>query len=192
MKIKEKQTALKLVAAVLSLLMISSVLPYFAVTASAAQITPSTPNKDGNGVYQIGSAEELYGFAQLVNGGNTTASAVLTKDIVVNTGVLKADGTLNTGTFTDWTPIGNNSNKYTGTFDGQGHTISGLYFNDSITDYVGLFGFLESGEIKNVGVIDSYFNGHWRVGGVCGCNRGTITGCYNAGTVSGSGYVGGV
>ena len=199
MKIKEKPTALKLIAAVLSFLIISSVLPYFAVTASAA-ITPSTPQKDTDGVYQIGTAAELYGFAQLVNGGNTdqNTKAVLTADITVNKNLLSSlefdenNNVTNGDNFVSWTPIGNNSNKYTGTFDGQGHTISGLYFNAPITDYVGLFGFLESGEIKNVGVIDSYFNGHWRVGGVCGCNRGTITGCYNAGTVSGSGYVGGV
>ncbi|MGN0463049.1 MAG: GLUG motif-containing protein [Ruminococcus sp.] len=196
MKIKEKPTALKLIAAVLSLLMISSVLPYFAVTASAA-ITPSTPQKDTDGVYQIGTAEELYGFAQLVNSKTEpSASAVLTKDIVVNTGVLKADGNLadDTSGFTSWTPIGNSSNQYTGKFDGQGHTISGLYFNNTSTSNVGLFGWIGSGgEIKNVGVIDSYFKGKYYVGDVCGLNEGgTITGCYNTGTVSGSSEVGGV
>ena len=195
MKIKEKPKVIRLVAAVLSLLMISSVLPFFAVTASAA-ITPSTPNKDSNGVYQIGTTEELYGFAQLVNRFEPSASAVLTKDIVVNTGVLKADGNLadDTSGFTSWTPIGNSSNQYTGKFDGQNHTISGLYFNDPSADYVGLFGCVDSGgEIKNVGVIDSYFIGNSFVGGVCGFNIGTITGSYNTGTVSGSGdCVGGV
>ena len=167
MKIKTKPKAIKLVAAVLSFLMISSVLPFFAVTASAAGITPTTPQKDTGGVYQIGTAAELYGFAQLVNSKTEpNAKAVLTANIVVNTGVLKADGTLNTGTFTSWTPIGNYSNKYTGKFDGQGHTISGLY-NNTGTSYVGLFGRIGSGgEIKNVGVIDSYFNGSWNVGGV--------------------------
>ena len=196
MKIKEKPKVIRLVAAVLSLLMISSVLPFFAVTASAA-ITPSTPNKDSNGVYQIGTTEELYGFAQLVNSKTEpSASAVLTKDIVVNKGVLKDDGTLNSGTFTGWTPIGTDyDHTYTGTFDGQNHTISGLYFNDTSTSSVGLFGYLGSGgEIKNVGVIDSYISGSDTVGGICGENNsGTITGCYNTGAVSSSGYyVGGV
>ncbi|MGN1458313.1 MAG: GLUG motif-containing protein, partial [Acutalibacteraceae bacterium] len=196
MKSKVKITTKKLIAVLLTLLIISSVLPSFTVSTSAAGITATTPNKDGNGVYQIGTEAELYGFAQLVNNGNTSAKAVLTADIVVNTGVLKADGTLNSGTFTDWTPIGNSySNQYTGTFDGQGHTISGLYFNNTIKGYVGLFGHLGSGgEIKNVGVIDSYFSGYNYVGGVCGSNYGsTITGCYNTGTVSGkSQSVGGV
>ncbi|MGN0442593.1 MAG: GLUG motif-containing protein [Acutalibacteraceae bacterium] len=195
MKIKEKPTARKLVAAVLSLLMICSVLPLFAVTVSAA-ITPKEPDKIGD-VYQIGTKEELYWFADKVSNDNAnygSASAVLTADIVVNTDVLNDSGELNTGTFTSWTPIGNDSNKYTGTFDGQGHTVSGLYFNGTSTDYVGLFGYLGSGgEIKNTGVIDSYFNGANSVGGVCGNKAsGKITNCYNTGTVSGSGYVGGV
>ena len=60
----------------------------------ADEITPETPQTDTDGVYQIGTAEELYGFAQLVNNGNTSASAVLTADITVNKGVLKANGTL--------------------------------------------------------------------------------------------------
>ncbi|MGN0115485.1 MAG: InlB B-repeat-containing protein, partial [Acutalibacteraceae bacterium] len=165
----------------------------------ADESAPYAPIKDINGTYRIGTAQELYWFAGLVNGTltdvtdqNKSASAVLTKDIVVNTGVLKADGTLNTGTFTDWTPIGNFDNQYTVKFDGQNHTISGLYFNDSSTRYVGLFGCLGSGgEIKNVGVIDSYFSGYNFVGGVCGRNFGTIIGCCNTGTVSGSHYYAG-
>ena len=183
----------RILSIVLTLCMVLMLVP---TTAFAEGITPATPQTDTDGVYQIGTAEELYGFAQLVNNGNTSASAVLTADIIVNKGVLKADGNLadDTSGFTSWTPIGNSySNKYTGKFDGQGHTISGLYFNDASTNYVGLFGCLESGEIKNVGVIDSYFNGTYWVGGVCGRNRGTITGCYNTGTVSGTGnQVGGV
>ena len=156
----------RILSIVLTLCMVLMLVP---TTAFAEGITPATPQTDTDGVYQIGTAEELYGFAQLVNNGNTSASAVLTADIIVNKGVLKADGTLadDTSGFTSWTPIGNNSNRYTGKFDGQGHTISGLYFNDASTNYVGLFGYLHSGgEIKNVGVIDSYFVGWWQVGGV--------------------------
>ena len=156
-------------------------------------VIPNLP-KLVEGVYQISNKQELCAFAQLVNSGaEPSANAVLTADITVNTGVLKADGTLadDTSNFTSWTPIGNSSQKYTGTFDGQNHTISGLYFNDKNTNYVGLFGY-NSGTVKNVGVVDSYFKGNWYVGGVCGTNAGTITSCYNTGAVSGSDRVGGV
>ena len=168
-----------------------------------AEITPKKPSS-GDGTsgspYQIGTAAELYWFAALVNGdtnapevssANTGACATLTADITVNTGVLKYDGTLNNNGsgFKTWTPIGY---PYAGTFDGQGHTISGLYFNDRSPSYIGLFG-SNSGTIKNVGVVDSYFCGKSLVGGVCGNNDGgTITSCYNTGTISGNRYVGGV
>ena len=101
MKSKVIITTKKLIAVLLTLLIISSVLPSFTVKTSAAEITATTPNKDGNGVYQIGTAAELYWFADKVNNDNAnygSAKAVLTADIVVNTGVLKADGTLNSGT----------------------------------------------------------------------------------------------
>ena len=156
--------------------------------------------------YQINNAGNLLWFAQQVNNGNKKINGILTADIVVNKNVLNADGTLNTDLTKPikWTPIGDSSNQYTGTFDGQKHTISGLYFNNSTdisglyfnnnTDYVGLFGYNFSGTIKNVGIIDSYFKGNYNVGGVCGYNwKGTITNSYNTGSVSGSGWnVGGV
>ena len=184
----------RILSIVLTLCMVLMLVP---TTAFAEGITPATPQTDTDGVYQIGTAEELYGFAQLVNNGNTSASAVLTADITVNSNLLNSlneDGTVKDGaTVTSWTPIGNTSNPYTGSFDGQGHTVSGLYFNDSNTSFVGLFGNLgSSGEIKNVGVIDSYFNGYLSVGGVCGKNTGIITSCYNTGEVSGKESVGGV
>ena len=144
-----------------------------------AAITPSKPaNGDGtsSSPYQISNAAELYWFAELVNntklGSTANYCAKLTADITVNAGVLNPDCTLNTtnsGSFTAWTPIGNSSIPFSGTFDGDNHTISGLYFNDSSSDYVGLFA-CNNGSIENVGIIDSYFNGKYYVGGVCGCN----------------------
>ena len=71
---------------------------------------------------------------------NKAANAVLTDNITINSDVLDENGDLITGkTFTQWTPIGDDSNAYTGTFDGDGHTISGLYYSGS-GNYVGLFG----------------------------------------------------
>ena len=175
-----------------------------------AELTTDKYDIDGDdskdAVYEISNAGQLYWFAGLVNGTlsgvpqNTSANAVLTADIVVNKNVLKSDGTVNEGTFKEWTPIGNTCNgsysPYTGIFEGQNHTISGLYFKQE-TSFVGLFS-VNSGKIANVGILDSYFYGQpykgWQVGGVCGSNtaKGAITNCYNTGIVRGSETVGGV
>lgn len=157
-------------------------------------------NEDGtkDAVYEISNAGQLYWFAGLVNGTlsgvaqNKSANAVLTADIVVNANVLKSDGTLNEGKFKEWTPIATSASPYTGIFDGQNHTISGLYFNQENSYDVGLFG-RNNGKIANAGILDSYFYGTSKVGGVCGNNyTGTITNCYNTGSVSGIGTAGGV
>ena len=161
-----------------------------------AELTTDKYDMDGNGskdeVYEIRNAGQLYWFAGLVNGTlsgvtqNTSANAVLTKDIVVNENVLKPDGTVNEGTFKEWTPIGNSYNgSYTGIFEGQNHTISGLYFKQENTEEVGFFGY-NRGKISNVGILDSYFCGFSQVGGVCGYNSSTITNCYNKGVVDGT------
>ena len=149
-------------------------------------------------VYEISNAGQLYWFAGLVNGTlsgvtqNKSANAVLIADIVVNKNVLKSDGTLNEGTFKEWTPIATSASPYTGIFDGQNHTISGLYFNQEDSYDVGLFS-RNNGKIANAGILDSYFYGTSKVGGVCGNNyTGTITNCYNTGSVSGLGTLGGV
>ena len=155
-------------------------------------------DKINDEVYEISNAGQLYWFAGLVNGTlsgvpqNTSANAVLTKDIVVNENVLKPDGTLNEGSFKEWTPIATSASPYTGIFEGQNHTISGLYFNQEDSYDVGLFG-RNNGKIANAGILDSYFYGTSKVGGVCGNNyTGTITNCYNTGSVSGLGTLGGV
>lgn len=180
----------------------------------ATTITPAQP-KNGEGTaenpYQITSAAELYWFAGLVNGTltdvtkNSSACAKLMNDITVNNNLLDRityktddDGNLtnevaNGGNFISWTPIGAANNSYQGTFDGNGKTISGLFFNDSQKSHVGLFDNIYMATIRNVGVVDSYFFGEHYVGGVCAFGvDGTITGSYNTGVVSGEGCVGGV
>ena len=127
-------------------------------------------DKDGvyDKVYEISNADQLYWFANKINNENYTSgniNAVLTADIVVNENVLKSDGTLNDGSFTDWTPIGmwagdDKYYSYSGIFDGQNHTISGLYLNQmGMAGCVGLFGHVGSGgKVSNVRVLDSYFS----------------------------------
>ena len=147
----------------------------------------STDWYTGNGPYYISSAAELAGLAQLVNGGNEFSGKTITlvNDIVLNEGVLGANGELNDdGSFNPWTPIGSVSNYFNGTFDGQNHTISGIYISNS-SDYQGLFGCVD-GTIQNLSVTDSYIKADDYVGGIVGySNGGTVSNCFNSGTVTG-------
>ena len=149
---------------------------------------------------EISNAEELFRFAEFVNGGETSINAKLTADICVNAcdegeRVLNDDGTLNeadTSKFVKWTPIGTNEKPYTGTFDGNGKSISGLYFNDE-SGFGGLFGILEEATVKNVGVVDSYFSGQSAIGAIAGLVAdGEVSNVYSESAVSGGEYVGGV
>lgn len=95
-----------------------------------------------------------------MGGGNASANAILTANIIVNTGVLDAinKGKVSESDFIEWTPVGTSRDAYAGTFNGKGHTISGLYFKNINQSYVGLFGYIgANGKISNVGVLDSYF-----------------------------------
>ena len=152
---------------------------------------PASYNEESE-KYEISNAGQLYWFAEQVNSGNASLNAVLTTDIVVNETVLAADGSLGADpdTLRMWYPIGDDyaENIFNGTFDGQGHTISGLYFsNDSNARDVmcaSLFGVSE-GIIQNVGLEDSYLN-HYNISvGICAANNGQIVNCYNAGTILG-------
>lgn len=167
----------------------------------AKSITPTQPKGEGTAEnpYQIGNRAELYWFADLVNGTlvgvdkNASADAILTADITVNEGVLDANKDLVSGSdFIEWTPVGSANNTYTGTFDGKGYTISGLYFDHPDADYyVGLFGCIGAdGKISNVGVLDSYFQFGAQGGGVCGVNYGELQNCSNSSTVIGNQYKG--
>jgi hypothetical protein len=174
-------------------------------------VEPSSGDGTKDDPYQIASAGNLYWFAALVNGKltdgtkkNTAACAKLMNHITVNenlfTEKINEDGSIKDGqTVYNWTPIANN-NTFAGTFDGQGYTVIGLYFNDGTKGDIGLFGSIIGGcYIKNVGVVDSYFKGQGNVGGVCGYQEyGMIENCYSSGNVVcavGTGwyvYVGGV
>ncbi|MFR6400272.1 leucine-rich repeat protein [Ruminococcus sp.] len=163
---------------------------------------PASYNEESE-KYEISNAGQLYWFAEQVNSGNASLNAVLTTDIVVNETVLAADGSLGADpdTLRMWRSIGNDDaeNIFKGTFDGQGHTISGLYFsndsNESNVMCASLFG-VSAGIIQNVGLEDSYFNYYYAkidgqlivsgvAAGICAKNNGQIVNCYNAGTILG-------
>ena len=158
--------------------------------------------------FTISTPEQLAGLAQLVNGGNTFEGKTITlaNDIVLNEGVLGANGKLNGDglNFKQWTPIGEGSQgfgtedffyyQFKGTFDGNGYTVSGIYINNENVDDQGLFGKVDDGGvITNVRVEDSYFDVDNSVGGIVGENYGTVSNCSNSGTVIGTGTdVGGI
>ena len=131
--------------------------------------------------YTVYNADGLMNVAELVNGGKTDINITLDKNIDL--------------TGKDWTPIGT-SNPYSGTFDGGGHTITGLTFTTNDQE-AGLFGWLgKAGTVKNVvmeGVqITSNQIYAGSIGGVVGYSWGTIENCSVSGSVSGTVYVGGV
>ena len=139
---------------------------------------------ESNGSYTVTSADGLMNVAELVNGGKTDINITLDKNIDL--------------TGKDWTPIGTNyDNSYKGTFDGGGHTITGLTVT-TYDKYAGLFGWLNSaGTVKNVvmeGVQIQITNNHSSgfAGGVVGNSWGTIENCSVSGSVNGEVYVGGV
>ena len=137
---------------------------------------------ESNGSYTVTSADGLMNIAKLVNGGKTDINITLTADIDL--------------TGKNWTPIGTSfSNKYTGTFDGGGHTIKGLTVTTN-DQFVGLFGSIGyAGTVKNVMMEDVQITSNRSsgfAGGVAGYSDGTIENCSVSGSVSGTVYVGGV
>lgn len=189
--------------------------------------TPITGSGTKDDPYQISTAAQLKRFRNIVNGTggqtpNSGACAVLTNDIVLNDGTFAENGTYTSGssgkTAEEWTPIGkytndNDKTPYTGTFDGQGHSIKGLYVNSASDTCVGLFGYLEGAAVRNL-TVDGYVQGIGAAGGIAGyvlnaaiencsnyCsvfggsnrnsggiaginyNSATIIDCYNVGTI---------
>ena len=153
----------------------------YTVSLAAAKDLGYTIESDGS--YTVTSADGLMNVAELVNGGKTDINITLEKNIDL--------------TGKDWTPIGTDyDNSYKGTFDGGGHTITGLTFTTN-DEYAGLFGWLNrAGTVKNVvmeGVqitSNQIYGGS--IGGVVGYSWGTIENCSVSGSVSGTVYVGGV
>lgn len=148
--------------------------------------------------YLIANGAQLKRFAAIVNGTdgmarNTAACGKLTADILLNDISNWTSWNETTAPANTWTPIGSEWENFTGTLDGQGHSVSGIYIN-SEADYQGLVGVLGSGgALQNLGVKASYIKGSNFVGGVCGMNMmGNVINCYNTGNVTGGSEVGGV
>ncbi|MCQ2092433.1 MAG: InlB B-repeat-containing protein [Fibrobacter sp.] len=145
-----------------------SIFAFAFVASASAAINPVTPSKD-DGCYAIGTKEELYGFAALLNGTDVsedvlTSCAKLTQNITINTNVLDANNNLtrDTSEYELWTPI----KMFKGVFDGQNKTISGLFIKPDGYGYVGMFAEVAGATIKNVGIMDSYVHSTYNVAGI--------------------------
>ena len=147
--------------------------PATAAEGAAWDGTTVTEPAQVGGVYQIGTAEELAWFAAKVNDGTAAAAnAVLTADIDLNN--------------KEWTPIGSMTNKYSGTFDGQKHTVKNMSIT-VVARVMGLFGTVSGGNIKNLTVSGNIIaSGHsdsssssYYIGGIAGNLQGNITNCTN-------------
>ena len=152
----------------------------YTVSLAAAKDLGYTIESDGS--YTVTSADGLMNVAELVNGGKTDINITLDKNIDL--------------TGKGWTPIGTSfDNSYKGTFDGGGHTITGLAVTTN-DQFVGLFGYLNrAGTVKNVvmeGIQITSNHMFGCTGGVVGYSWGTIENCSVSGSVSGTVYVGGV
>ena len=187
---KTTRSILSVLLAVLLLVTSTPLTPAFAGDGGAVSLQSESGEgraleQADDGKYYISTAEQLKEFADKVNddsGKYTDIDAELTADIDLNN--------------QPWYPIGSDSRPYSGTFNGAGHTISGLYI-DSNADYQGLFGYLSTdgdntGTVQNL-TVSGDINGGMYVGGVVGNNEASVENCYNTGKVSGSGNsVGGV
>lgn len=150
-----------------------------ATFAAAKTFDIDMPAQDSDGCYEISTADELYGFSSIVNSVSSnqafTGCAKLTKDIVVNENVLTAEGELNEESmwdFATWSPM----MRFAGTFDGQGHVISGLYVNRTTSDNSAFIGSIQTPSrslkdtvyVKNLGIVDSYFGGRYGTAALVG------------------------
>ena len=150
----------------------------YTVSLAAAKDPGYTVSEDGR-TYNVTSADGLKNVAKLVNEeGKTDINITLDTDLTL------------TG---EWTPIGTESHQYTGTFDGGGHTISGLKIDQSGTDNVGLIGRLGSGgKVQDVTLTEVNVTGGTYVGGIAGQTDGTVENCSVNGTVTGQNQTGGI
>lgn len=202
---------------------------------TATGMVQETDPDDGKTYYLIDTAEQLAAFRNIVNNtlnaageriytADSGANGRLTNNIDLNPGItFNADGSYTEETTPQqWTPMGSYAQPYTGSFDGNGKVISGLYINNSTASDQGLFGDIgEESSIQNLGLVNSYISAGEYTGSLAGCvwggdiqncfntgavisssdnvgglvgdlEGGTIQNCYNTGSVSGNGRVGGI
>jgi len=161
------------------------ILVFFIAQFLCAQtaIAPSGSGTSGS-PYQIASLENIYWITQ--NSSSWSSYFQQTADIDASSSSTWASG--------GFPPIGNSTINFTGSYDGQGHTINGIYISRSTTNQQGLFGYTYGGSIINLGLTNVNVTGQNYVGALVGywTFNTKVNNCYSTGSVSGSAYIGGL
>ena len=149
---------------------------------------------DNNTTFCISSRSDLEQLATQVNNGDNKSGKtyILTQNIDLG-GIFDENGNPQTGN-NPWTPIGSESNPFSGTFEGAGYIITGMYI-DSTTENTGLFSYIDGGTVKNLGIENSYIKSTQQsTGSIAGqaTNTSTILNCYNKATISGQKFSAGI
>jgi len=173
-----KKLSLIILALIMGLALSTSLMAY-----SGGDGTSATP-------YQIATKTDLKYLSETT--GDWTMHFIQTADIAFAAVDFESGGDFYDGG-AGFSPIGNNSIRFSGSYNGDGHTIDGLYINRASADYIGLFGYTESSTIQNLGVTNVNITGKDYVGGLVGYNyNADISNSYSTGSVSGTRYVGGL
>lgn len=173
----------RLISLRLSILLVATTMAVGNLLAQTA-VQPAGSGTSGT-PYQIATLNNLYWVTQ--NSSSWSSYFIQTQNI-------DASSTSTWDNDSGFTPIGNGTTQFGGTYDGGGHTISGLYISRSGTDYIGLFGYTVGATLDSVGVINEDIKGYGEVGGLVGMDyQSTVSDCYSTGSVGGSyWYVGGL
>jgi len=142
-------------------------------------------------VFRLSRPGQLLGLSKLVSDGNRFQgkTVVLASDIDLSG--YSGGAEFNGGK--GWIPIGGKLHVFKGTFDGDGKVVRGLYINDPKLLFAGLFGRLDSGEVRNLGVVDVRITANGRIGAVAGnIANSRLTACYSTGEIAGKSFVGGL
>ncbi|MCL2219050.1 MAG: hypothetical protein FWC23_00655 [Chitinispirillia bacterium] len=159
-------------------------------TAPAEEPDTSWYNSEGT-VFQITKAGQLAGLAKLVNRGNRFEGKTIMLSADIDLSGYNSGAAFNDGK--GWIPIGTKMQMFKGTFAGGGKTIRGLYINDPKLFQAGLFGRVDGGTIKELGLADVNITAGGRTGAVAGGIAGsTIEQCHSSGNIKGKGFVGGL
>ena len=173
----------------------------YLIIDNAGNIKELVVKVTGLKIYIIPNLERLKEFRNEVNAGNNFSgiTVIQTADIQMNEGKYTINEETGEITFAEdaeqWEPIGDNSianSSFYGTYEGNGHKISGIYINDETLTNVGMFGYLK-GSVKNLNIMESYIVGKTNVGGIAGSATNLIENCSNYATIGAlNGYAGGI